>query len=116
MRAAGAYQDALRALLKNIHRERRCDKHKKPKPPRGSSFIDLVGERPAGSRDHWLQKREPWRPAPSSGKADLTDVVTAVSEAETALQRRGGCARPRHQRLSGHHQNANLIPPPVQGR
>lgn len=82
-RAAGAYQDALRAA-NNILSKIEATSSEPTQSARGSSFLDMVGsalQDAAGTG----YKSEALATKALSGKADLTDVVTAVSDAETAL-------------------------------
>jgi len=45
-----------------------------------------------------------------AGKAELSDVIAAVSQAEVSLQNRGRRARQGDRRLSGHHAHVDLTP------
>jgi flagellar hook-basal body complex protein FliE len=83
MKAAGAYQDALR-VAQNIIAKSGGSSVQETKPSHGASFIDLVGEALQGAATSGY-KSEAVSTKALIGKADLTDVVTAVSEAETAL-------------------------------
>lgn len=51
----------------------------------GGSFLDLVKEAAEGAVQN-LQKSEQVSAAAAIGKADLIDVVTAISNAEVTLQ------------------------------
>ncbi len=83
MKAAGAYQDALRVAQSIVSRtgggatEQASDVG-------GASFLDLVGGALKGAANSGY-KSELVSTRALSGKADLTDVVTAISDAETAL-------------------------------
>jgi flagellar hook-basal body complex protein FliE len=83
MKAAGAYQDALR-VAQNIIAKSGGGAAQETQTARGASFIDLVGEALQGAATSGY-KSETMATKALVGKADLTDVVTAVSEAETAL-------------------------------
>lgn len=83
-RAAGAYNDALRAAQNILDRVNGPAESTKAADVRGGSFLDMVGtalQSAAGTG----YKSESVSMRALAGKADLTDVVTAVSEAETAL-------------------------------
>lgn len=82
-RAAGAYQDALRVVNSII--EKTSSGSASPAPSvQGGSFIDLLSNALQGASDAGY-KSEALATKAISGKADLTDVVTAVAEAENAL-------------------------------
>lgn len=83
-RAAGAYNDALRAAQSIIDRVGGPEKSAPTTQAQGSSFLDMVGSALQGAAASGY-KSETMAMNALSGKADLTDVVTAVSEAETAL-------------------------------
>lgn len=80
-RATNAYQDALKVAHSIIER---ASPAPEADPTSGASFVDLVGSALKGAADTGY-KSELVSTKALSGKADLTDVVTAVSEAETAL-------------------------------
>lgn len=82
-RAAGAYQDALR-VAQNIIDKTGAESTSTADKAQSSSFLDMVGgalQSAAGAG----YKSEAMATKALSGKADLTDVITAVSDAETAL-------------------------------
>lgn len=82
-RAAGAYQDALRVANSII--EKTSSGNTSPAPSvQGGSFIDLLSNALQGASETGY-KSEAIATKAISGKADLTDVVTAVAEAENAL-------------------------------
>jgi flagellar hook-basal body complex protein FliE len=82
-RAAGAYSDALRVANSILDRSSSTPTPTTAKPA-GASFLELVGNALQGAASTGY-KSETVTTQAISGKADLTDVVTAVSEAETAL-------------------------------
>ena len=82
-RAAGAYQDALRAAQNILDRVGESGTES-TQAAKGGSFLDMVGSALAGAANSGY-KSEAMATKALTGKADLTDVVTAVSEAETAL-------------------------------
>lgn len=83
-RASGAYQDALRVAQSIVERASSGSSTQRTEQTDGASFLDLVGSALKGAADSGY-KSELVSTKALSGKADLTDVVTAVSEAETAL-------------------------------
>lgn len=84
-RAAGAYQDALKAANNILARIEATSKEAgSTQAAQGSSFLDMVGSALKDSASMGY-KSEAIATKALSGKADLTDVVTAVSDAETAL-------------------------------
>lgn len=83
-RAAGAYNDALRAAQNILDRVNGAAEATPSNHARGASFLDLVGNALQGAANTGYKSEEVSMRA-LAGKADLTDVVTAVSEAETAL-------------------------------
>lgn len=83
-RAAGAYNDALRAAQNILDRVGSSAPAESISSARGSSFLDMVGTALQGAATSGY-KSESMATKALSGKADLTDVITAVSEAETAL-------------------------------
>ncbi len=84
MQAAGAYQDAMRVAQQILSKTASSSAPEETQNARGGSFIDLVGQALQGAQATGY-KSEQMATKSLSGKADLTDVVTAVSEAETAL-------------------------------
>ena len=82
-RAAGAYQDALR-VANSIIEKTGSDGTSAAKSSQGGSFVDLLGHALQGAADSGY-KSEAMATKALSGKADLTDVVTAVASAENAL-------------------------------
>lgn len=83
-RAASAYQDALRAAQNIIDKVGAGSAGEETAAAKGTSFFDMVGSALQGAANSGY-KSEAVATRALSGKADLTDVVTAVSEAETAL-------------------------------
>ena len=83
MKAAGAYQDAMR-VDQNILAKAGSGAPEQASAAQGGSFLDMVGNALGGATALGY-KSESLATKAISGKADLTDVVTAVSEAETAL-------------------------------
>ena len=81
-RAAGAYQDALRVAQGII--EQTSGKSNETAAVSGGSFIDMLGSALQGASDAGY-KSEALATKAITGKADLTDVVTAVAGAENAL-------------------------------
>lgn len=81
--AANAYQDALRAA-ERILQQTSVSNTQDSSKTEGSSFIDMVGASLKSAANAGYQSEEVATRA-LSGKADLTDVVTAVANAETAL-------------------------------
>lgn len=82
-RAAGAYNDALRAA-QNILDKVGAGESAPAQRAQGGNFFDMVGgalKEAAGTG----YRSELVATKALSGKADLTDVVTAVADAETAL-------------------------------
>jgi len=84
MQAAGAYQDAMRVAQQILSKTGSSSGPEETQNARAGSFIDLVGQALSGAAASGY-KSESMATRALSGKADLTDVVTAVSEAETAL-------------------------------
>ncbi len=82
-RAAGAYQDALR-VAQNIIEKTAGDGANEAKATGGVRFVDLLGNALQSAADSGF-KSEAVATRALSGKADLTDVVTAVADAESAL-------------------------------
>jgi flagellar hook-basal body complex protein FliE len=83
-RAAGAYQDALRVAQNIVEKTSSGSAASEGKGAQGASFLDMVGNALQGAASSGY-KSESIATKALSGKADLTDVVTAVSDAETAL-------------------------------
>ena len=83
-RAAGAYNDALRAAQNIIDKVGGASSGSETASAQGTSFLDMLGSALSGAASSGY-KSESIAMGALSGKADLTDVVTAVSEAETAL-------------------------------
>ena len=82
-RAAGAYQDALR-VAQGIIEQTSGSNSNETAAVSGGSFIDMLGSALQGASNAGY-KSEAMATKAISGKADLTDVVTAVSGAENAL-------------------------------
>ena len=81
-RAAGAYSDALKAANNLLSRlDGGADETQSAK---GGNFMDMVGSALQGAASTGY-KSESMATKALSGKADLTDVITAVTDAETAL-------------------------------
>lgn len=82
--AASAYQDALRAANRILQQTSIPGGTKVADVSSGPSFLDMVGSslKSAVSSGY---KSEDLATKALTGKADLTDVVTAVANAETAL-------------------------------
>ena len=83
-RAAGAYNDALRAAQNIIDRVGSGSTSTETASVKGNSFFDMLGGALQGAAATGY-KSELTATRALSGKADLTDVVTAVTDAETAL-------------------------------
>lgn len=83
MRAASAYNDALRAAQGIINRVSAGDTNP-TQSAQGSSFLDMVGGALKGAAETGY-KSELLATKAISGKADLTDVITAITDAETSL-------------------------------
>ncbi len=83
-RAASAYNDALRAAQNILEKTGTTGGAQDTTTARGGSFSDLLGSALQGAASTGY-KSESVSMKALAGKADLTDVVTAVSEAETAL-------------------------------
>ena len=82
-RAAGAYQDALR-VANSIIEKTSSGSASESKAAQVGSFLDLLGHALQSASDSGY-KSEAIATKAISGKADLTDVVTAVASAENAL-------------------------------
>lgn len=82
-RAASAYNDALK-VAQNIINQSGLNAPEPARPTHGASFLDLVGGALEGAAAKGY-KSEAMSTKALSGKADLTDVITAVSDAETSL-------------------------------
>ena len=83
-RATGAYQDALRAANSILEKMGSAAASGPSETSKGESFFDMVGSALTGAANTGY-KSENLSMKAIAGKADLTDVITAVSEAETAL-------------------------------
>ncbi|MDX2095814.1 MAG: flagellar hook-basal body complex protein FliE [Alphaproteobacteria bacterium] len=81
--AASAYQDALR-VAQNIIEKSGAGTVADNQAAQGGSFIDMVGHALQSASDSGYRS-EATATRALSGKADLTDVVTAVANAENAL-------------------------------
>ncbi len=81
-RAAGAYQDALRVAQGIV--EKTSGNASETSAVAGGSFIDMLSTALQGAADAGY-KSEAMATKAITGKADLTDVVTAVASAENAL-------------------------------
>lgn len=84
MRAASAYNDALRTAQNIINRVCSGDAAPATESVKGTSFLDMVGGGLKAAAESGY-KSELTATRAISGKADLTDVVTAISDAETSL-------------------------------
>lgn len=84
MKAAGAYNDALKVAQNIIQRAGGSGESAGTEKTHGASFMDMVSGALQGAATSGY-KSEQIATKALMGKADLTDVVTAVSEAETAL-------------------------------
>ena len=82
-RAAGAYQDALK-VAQHIVEKTSTGSSNESSSAQNGSFISLLTGALQGAANTGY-KSEAIATKALSGKADLTDVVTAVSDAETAL-------------------------------
>lgn len=82
--AAGAYQDALRAAERILERVQATEGAVQARTTQGSSFMDMVGDSLRATAEAGY-KSEALAMKAIAGKADLADVVTAVTHAETAL-------------------------------
>jgi flagellar hook-basal body complex protein FliE len=82
--ATGAYQDALRAAERILERAGAISANAEAPQISGPSFLDMVGDslQSAAAKGY---KSEAMAVQAIAGKADLADVVTAVTDAETAL-------------------------------
>ena len=82
--AANAYQSALKSA-ERILQSTTLPQNKQEAAPAGQpSFGELVGDAMRGARDN-AYKSEAVSAAGLAGKADIAEVVTAVSNAELAL-------------------------------
>ena len=81
--ATNAYRDALRTA-ERILEQTRIPQAPEAKQATGPSFLDMVGGALESAADSGY-KSEFMATQMLKGKADLTDVVTAVANAETAL-------------------------------
>ena len=82
--AANAYRDALRAANNILEKTTLPEMGGTKEAQGGSSFFDLVGSA-LGSVAETGYKSANLAMQAMRGQADLTDVVTAVTNAETAL-------------------------------
>lgn len=82
--AAGAYQDALRAAERILERANALSASAETPRITGPSFLDMVGDSLQAAAAKGYKSEETAIQA-MTGKADLADVVTAITEAETAL-------------------------------
>lgn len=80
--AANAYDNALKTAQRIL--DQTSLEGSKPAKAEGPSFADMVGDSLIGAKNLGY-KSEATATKALMGKADLTDVVTAVSQAETAL-------------------------------
>lgn len=83
MQATNAYRDALRAA-ERILEQAKGGATESTQEARGPSFMDMVGESLKSAANAGYNSELTAMKA-MNGKADLTDVVTAVAHAETAL-------------------------------
>lgn len=83
-RAAGAYQDALRVAQNIVEKANSSAGMADTQPAQGASFMSHLSDALQNSQKLGY-KSEQLAAKALTGKADLTDVVTAVSDAETAL-------------------------------
>lgn len=84
--ATNAYQDALRAAERIIAKTNGGDSQAdETSSASGSSFMDMVGNALKAAESSGF-KSEEVASRSLSGKADITDVINAVSNAENALQ------------------------------
>jgi flagellar hook-basal body complex protein FliE len=81
--AANAYKNAL-ATAERILQQTSLPQASQASETTGASFLDMVGDSLKGSVALGY-KSEDLSTKALSGKADLSDVVTAVANAETAL-------------------------------
>jgi flagellar hook-basal body complex protein FliE len=82
--AASAYQDALRAAQNIVEKTSGGSGAEETKSASSTSFLDMVGTALKGAVDTGY-KSEAVSTKSLLGKANMTDVVTAVADAETAL-------------------------------
>lgn len=84
--AAGAYQDALKAAQRILEQAGGAgDMGASPvASTQGGGFLDMVGASLKSAANSGYEGERMATKA-LSGKADLTDVVTAIASAETAL-------------------------------
>ena len=83
-RAAGAYQDALRVAQNIVEKANAGTGMGGTQEAAGTGFMSYLSNA-LQSSENLGYKSERLSVKALSGKADLTDVVTAVSDAETAL-------------------------------
>lgn len=84
LNATNAYRDALRSAQNLMEKTSLPGSASAPKEVAGNSFMDMVSQA-LGSATAAGYKGENLAMQAMRGKADLTDVVTAVHDAETAL-------------------------------
>jgi flagellar hook-basal body complex protein FliE len=82
--AAGAYSDALKAADRILKQVQDATGAAEAPKAGGASFLDMVGDS-LMSATQTGKKSETMAMQAIRGKADLADVVTAVTDAETAL-------------------------------
>ncbi len=82
--AANAYQDALRAAERIIAKAGSAESSSETSSAQGASFMDMVGSA-LKTAESLGYKSEDVATKAVSGKASLSDVITAVSSAENAL-------------------------------
>ena len=82
--ATNAYKDALRAAQNILDKTSIPSATSGTQQAQGGGFLDMVGSALKASADAGYNS-ESMAVKAMQGKADLTDVVTAVSDAETAL-------------------------------
>ena len=83
-RASGAYQDALKVAQNIVSKANASAGMDDTKETSGTGFMSYLSNALQSSENLGF-KSEKLSVKALSGKADLTDVVTAVSDAETAL-------------------------------
>ena len=84
--AANAYQDALRAAERILQKagSGEVDDSSETAATSGASFMDMVGSALKGTQSLSYQSEDLSNKA-IAGKANLADVISAVSSAESAL-------------------------------
>lgn len=83
-RASGAYQDALRVAQNIVEKANAGTSMDEAQASKGPGFMSYLSNALQSSENLGF-KSERLATKALSGKADLTDVVTAVSDAESAL-------------------------------